>query len=253
MNGFEKHNLKHSSASQINMYAAAPCAWAAKYLFGAKFPYGVAPMVGVLTEKVVQDTLLGMPHDEAIELAEKEFRKKTALNTNEKDCARITNIRDMSTLALKELKQYGEPELINTIEGREQQRIELKCNGAGWELPIVGFTDFEFPRHGVLYDLKTTLRIPSVMSPSHQRQGAIYKAARPDYEVRFLYCSPKKSTVHVIENYEETLKEIKAILNRQEKLLRTLSAEQIRELMPISEDSFYWNGAGDIKKEIFNV
>jgi len=49
-NGFEKHNIDHSSPSSINMWSNAPCAWAAKYLYGRKFKYGLAPKAGILVE-----------------------------------------------------------------------------------------------------------------------------------------------------------------------------------------------------------
>lgn len=251
-NGFEKHGISYLSPSSINMYADCAGAWCARYLFGAKFSFRVAAQVGVLTERVVEEVLLGRSFDDALERAHKIFNKDNALNTSEKDLNRIHDIKPMAELALGELKQYGEPELIHKLTGIEQQRIEIKCVGNGWEIPFIGYTDFEFPKHGILYDLKTTLRIPSIIPPSHQRQGAIYAKARSDYEVRFLYCSPKKSTVHVIENVDETLVEIKEITKRMEEFLQ-LDQEVIKKSVPINYASFYWYGDENIRKELYSV
>ena len=253
MNGFTKHGIEHSSASQINMWEESPAAWVARYLYDKKFPFGVAPQIGVLVEDVVAQTLCGADHDKTIEQAEKTFQKNNALNTNEKELERISNIRDMSTLALEELKQYGEPEFVQKLSGMEQQRIELKCNGDGWSLPVIGFLDFVFPRHGLVIDLKTTLRCPTTMSEAHKRQAAIYAEAKGNMGVKFLYVTPKKTALLENDDVQGTLKQIKVILNRQEKLLRALDKEELKDAAPLGMSSFYWNKAEDIRKELFGV
>lgn len=249
MNGFKKHGLTHTSPSSINMWEDCPAAWIAKYLYGKSFSFGVAAQIGVLTEKVVADTLTGAKtHEEALKLAKDEFKRKNALNTSEKDLARIGDIEAMSTLAIEELKQYGEPDF--TEDG--QHKIELNCKGDGWELPVIGYTDFVYPKHGLVVDLKTTLRMPSVMSDAHNRQGAIYKKAMGNKAMKFLYVTPKKSCWHEVEDENPWLAQIKAILNRQEKALR-LDAEALKDIMPVSMSSFYWMGDERIRKELYGV
>lgn len=252
MNGFEKHGLNHTSASQINMWEDCPAAWVAKYLYGAKFRFGVAPMIGTLVEKVVSDTLMGSSYENALNEAENEFKRSTALITDKKDRERISDIGLMSALALEELKPYGEPEFIQKINGYEQQKIELICNGATWRIPIIGYLDFVFPKHGLITDLKTTLRMPSTMSAPHCRQGAIYKKASGNKTVKFLYVTPKKTGWHEIENENDWLAEIKVILSRQEKFLN-LDKEMIKDIMPLNMSSFYWNDAQDVRKELYGV
>lgn len=249
--GFEKHGLKHTSPSQINMWAEDPAAWAARYLFGKQFSFGVAPLIGTLVEKVCADVLCGGDFEKSLEQAENEFKRKTALGSSEKDRERITDIKEMSVNALEVLREYGEPEFVNKLTGREQQKVELKCNGSGWELPVIGFLDFVYPKHNLIIDLKTTLRCPSAISVSHARQGAVYEKAK-GMECKMLYVTPKKYALYGIDDVGAVLAEIKQILNRQEKFLR-LDKEVIQDIVPINAGSFYWTSDAHIRKELYGV
>lgn len=253
MNGFEKHGLDHSSASQINMYEDCPAAWVARYLYDKRFAFGVAPQIGILVEDVVAHVLRGSTLEKEVELAQKKFLKDNALNTNEKDLARSGDIQPMAENALEVLSEYGEPEFIEQVDGHEQQKVTLKCNGDGWELPIVGYLDFVYPKHGLLVDLKTTLRCPSTMSDAHARQASIYAQAKGNMAVKFLYVTPKKSNLLELEDRKPYLDQVKAILNRQEKMLNAFSKEELRGVIPLGLSSFYWNSNEDIRKGLFNV
>lgn len=253
MNGFEKHGLTHSSPSQINMWAEAPCAWAAKYLYGHNFSFGVAPLIGTLVEKVVADALCGGSYENALNAACDEFRRKTAIGASEKDRARIDDIDMMAHLALQELKQYGEPEFVQKLTGREQQKIELMCNGAGWKIPVVGFLDFVYPKHGLVIDLKTTLRCPSEISVPHARQAAIYSKAKGNMACKMLYVTPKKTALYGVDDVAAVLADVKAILTRQEAFLHALDKEQIKKVVPVNVASFYWTQDAAIRKELYGV
>lgn len=249
-NGFQKHNQNHSSPSSLNMWIDCPGAWVAKYLYGKQFKFGVAPQIGVLVEKVVANVLLErMTLDDACKEAEGVFNKQNALNTNEKDRARVGDIRAMSELAIEQLLPYGKPD----FNGEEQHKIELICKGDGWELPIIGYLDFFYPKEGLVIDLKTTLRMPSVMSDAHKRQQAIYSKALGNTGVKFLYVTPKKAAILENDNEGDTLAEIKAILNRKEKLLALHDAETLKNIVPVNLSSFYWNGAENIRKELYGI
>lgn len=250
MNGFEKHGLKHTSPSQLNMWADAPCAWIAQYLYGKRSAFSVAAQVGVLTEQVVATVLRGTnDFDSALKFAKETFYKDNALNTNQKDVERVNDIEPMAKLALEELKQYGEPNF--TLDG--QHKISLNCKGDGWELPVIGFIDFYYPDHGLIVDLKTTLRMPSNMSDPHKRQGAVYQKAMGNMGVKFLYVTPKKSCVFDIEGGADTLREVKEILNRQERFLRLGDAELLRSIVPVNTSSFYWTGSEMVRKELYGI
>lgn len=253
MNGFQKHGINHLSASSINMYAECQGAWAARYIFNHKFGFGVAPQIGILTEQVVQEVLLGSEYSAALEKAKKQFRKQNALNTNEKDMKRIDDIEAMSKLALEELKPYGEPEFVHNLNGVQQQKIEINCNGGDWFIPVIGYLDFVYPQHGMVIDLKTTLRMPSAMSMAHQRQAAIYSAAKGNMGVKFLYVTPKKTCWHEVDDVKAVLDNVKAVARRMETMLRLLDKEQIQACVGVSASSFYWSNEENALNELYGL
>ena len=250
MNGFEKHNLQHSSASSINQWADAPCSWIAKYLFNKKFSFSNAARAGVLAEEAVTNIIgRGWLEADAIKEATTQYNKACAFGASESDRKRGEAIPEMIRLAVAELKQYGTPE----FDGGKQKKIEVQCNGDGWSLPIIGYLDYDFPQHGLVIDLKTTLKLPSQMSNGHLRQQAIYQKAKGNYRVKFLYCTPKKSQVFDCGDTTNILGEIKTILNRQEAFLRLGDAETLRRVIPVSQESYYWTGDAMIRKELYDL
>lgn len=253
-NGFEKHGIKHSSASQINMYAAAPCAWVAKYLYGREFNFSLAAESGKLVEAAIVDVLArGESVKDATDKAVAAYMSKCILVATERELDRGDGIPGMIEQALAALDVYGEPEFINDpFEGLKQKKIELLCRGDGWTLPVIGYLDFHYPQHGLVVDLKTTMRAPSAFSDAHLRQGAIYKQAMGNHAVKFLYVTPKKAVWHEVGDTAPVLGEIKTILTRQEHLLR-LDADVIRSIVPVVQDSFYWNGDEAVRKEIYGI
>lgn len=104
-----------------------------------------------------------------------------------------------------------------------------------------------------MIDLKTTLRMPSVMSEPHKRQGAVYKKSMNNSETKFLYVTPKKAQFHTIENENDLLADIKTILTRQEKILGLHDAETLRQILPVNTASYFWNGCEHISKELYGL
>jgi len=248
--GFELHGMKHTSPSSLNMWAECPGAWVAKYLFKHKFGFGVAPQIGILVEKVVANALTEkMTLDQAIGEAEKTFTKANCFGVSEKDRARICDIRLMSELAYEELKQYGKP----SFNGDDQHKIEMLVKGDGWDLPIIGFLDFVYPELGLVIDLKTTRRIPSVMSNAHRIQQAVYSKAKGNTSVKFLYVSPKKTSLLENEDEAASLRLAKAILNRQERFLRLGDAEMLKKIVHVNAGSFYWTKEASSRLELFGI
>jgi hypothetical protein len=252
MNNFERHGIKHLSPSSINMFADCAGAWAARYLFNKNFKFGVAAQIGVLTERVVEEVLLGSGLGDALDRAHSKFNKENALNVSEKDLKRIHDIESMAILALEALTQYGEPEVIQKLNGNEQQKIEIICNGGGWSIPVIGYLDFVYPKHGLIIDLKTTLRMPSSMSMAHQRQAAIYQAAKGNMGVKFLYVTPKKYSLLEVDDIKPVLENVKAIAARMNNFL-ALDVDTIKEIVPVNAASFYWSGDENILKELYGL
>jgi hypothetical protein len=158
MNNFERHGIKHLSPSSINMFADCAGAWAARYLFNKNFKFGVAAQIGVLTERVVEEVLLGSGLGDALDRAHSKFNKENALNVSEKDLKRIHDIESMAILALEALTQYGEPEVIQKLNGNEQQKIEIICNGGGWSIPVIGYLGFCLSKTRINYRFKNDIK-----------------------------------------------------------------------------------------------
>ena len=255
MNGFEKHGIKHLSASSINLWTNAPDVWVASYLFKKRTPMGAAAMRGICTEEAVANTLTGKLHkagalDQALEKFDSMF-----FMADEKITKERAMIEPCMELTLQELEHYGKPEFPE--DG--QTKISITAtdrNDDGeviWSVPVIGYLDFVFPDHGVVIDLKTTGRIPSKMSPEHQLQRAIYQKARGNQVVKFLYVSSKKTNMLEDGDPTEILGKAKKQIARLEKFLRAGSAEDIREVIPVNPNSFYWNGAEDLREEMYGI
>jgi len=263
MSGFDTYGIDHTSASSINMWAAAPCAWVAKYLHGRKFKFGNAARAGVLAEDAVTSVLaLGISAEDAIKTALGEYAKATALGCSDADTKRGEAIKGMIEMTLAELAPYGTPEfnespITVTDEklnlGKRQKKININCKGDGWELPVIGYLDFHYPKHGLVVDMKTTMRLPSEMSDEHTRQGVIYKQAMGNHAVKFLYVSGKGCKWHEIGETKPVLQEIKAILNRQERFLRAGPLGFLTSIVPVNASSYYWGDDADMRKELYEI
>lgn len=250
-NGFTKHGIDHSSPSAINMWASAPCYWVAKYLHGYKGIFGAAPMAGILVEEAVVNVLArGWTEEKALKEALKSFDKRFAIGATEKDLKRRNAMEGMIGLALDELKEFGEPEFN---EDGSQQQINLMCNGDGWKLNIMGYMDLVYPQHGLIVDLKTSFRLPSVMSNEHTRQGAIYRQAMGNQTMKFLYVTAKKSGWLEVEDTKPVLEEIKQLLNRQERFLSLGDKDLLKSIVPVNASSFYWTDEQAERIKLYGV
>jgi hypothetical protein len=249
-NNFTAHGINHLSASSINAFCDDPAYWVAKYLLKAKFTFSPAARAGVLVEKAVADVLAhGIDIEVAIKSAEAEFSKQTVFDKRESTVSRGDNIRPMVTLAVDNLRQYGKPEFA--AQG-EQKKVELLANMGDYKMPIIGYLDFEYPESGLVIDLKTTARMPSAMSASHQRQASIYRAAKGNHAIKFLYVTPKKAQFFDCDcSLKEQTDEIKAIINRMNDLL-ALDVETIKRVIPVI-DSFYWSDDIALRRELYGI
>jgi len=254
MNGFEQHNITHTSASAINKWVDAPCAWVAHYLYGRKGIFGAAAAAGVYAEQAINDVILeGMTEQDATAKAVGDWNLRFPLCFDESATKRRDAIPDMVANALSELAQYGTPERAPEGSFKGQHKIEITCNGDGWRLPIEGYLDFYFPKHGLIVDLKTTFKMPSELSKAHERQACIYSAAMGNQAVKFLYVTPKKAGWLEPNDVKPVLGEIKTILNRQERFLKLGDKELLKSIVPVNVESFYWLGDSSTRMELYGI
>ncbi len=250
MNNFPRHGITHLSASSINAYAEDPAYWTAKYLLGAKFPFSAPARGGTIVEKAIVQTLTGMDAVDAIDEAIEEFNKATIFDKSPNVMKWASGMRDMIEMGLKELEPYGVPEFDFLSGG--QKKILIDCNMGEYKVPIIGFLDLMFDSCKTIIDIKTTQRMPTIMSTSHKRQAALYKMANPEYTVKFFYISPKKIQWFTIDDVTEEKKQIKEIIKRMNNMLGVGDKDVIKELIPVTE-SYYWTGAENIRKELYNL
>ena len=246
MSGFDKHGIKHLSPSSINLWTNAPDVWVAQYLFGKRGPMSAAAMRGICTEDAVVAVLQGKNADGALDAALEKFDQTFPIG-NEKTTKERAMIQPCMELAIQELEQYGEPEFPE--EGQEKISITAKTDD--YEIPVIGYLDLCFPKHGVVIDLKTTGRCPSVMSAEHQLQRAIYQKAKGNQIVKFLYVTPKKTNLLEDGDPSEILRKTKTQITRMERFLRSGNARDVASVIPVNPNTFYWNGAEDIREELY--
>ena len=245
-NGFQKHGIKHLSASSINLWTNAPDVWVAQYLFGKRGPMSAAAMRGICTEDAVVAVLQGKNADGALDAALEKFDQTFPIG-DEKTTKERAMIQPCMELAIQELEQYGEPEFPE--EGQEKISITAKTDD--YEIPVIGYLDLVFPKHGVVIDLKTTGRCPSVMSAEHQLQRAIYQKAKGNQIVKFLYVTPKKTNLLEDGDPSEILRKTKTQITRMERFLRSGTRHDIAGVIPVNPSTFYWNGAEEIRQELY--
>ena len=242
MNGFEKHNIDHLSASSINLWANAPDVWVMQYLHGVRTPMGPAPWRGICAEDAVVEILSGGNERQAIDKALAKFDKRFLIG-NEATTKERELIEPMVQLAYEHLMEFGKPEFP---EDGKQEKISITAKGDGWSIPVIGYLDLVFPQHGVVIDLKTTTRVPSTMSAEHQLQRAIYQKAKGNMGVKFLYVSAKKANMLEDGDVNETLAKAKKQIGRMEAFLRHCDKDTAREIVPVNPTSFYWRGSEDL-------
>lgn len=249
LNGFEKHGIKHLSASSINLWTNAPDVWVAQYLFGMRGPMSAAAMRGICTEDAVVAYLTGKSDCEAAYNAALTVFDSTFPIGDEKTTKERNMIKPCMDLALEALADYGKPEFPE--EG--QEKISITAKGDDYEIPVIGFLDLVFPEAGLVIDLKTTGRCPSVMSAEHQLQRAIYQKAKGNQAVKFLYVTPKKTNLLEDGDPNELLGRAKKQITRMERFLRSGTKRDIASVIPVNPNTFYWNGAESIREELYGI
>jgi hypothetical protein len=232
-NPFSIHQIEHLSPSTCNLFAASPAMFVLQKLMKVRSPVGAAAHRGTAVESGIVAFLEGASAKDAVEVAQQEFAKLTALSGDPRREKEEAAIGDMVLTGIKELRDYGKP---SSTQGKIEYKVE------GLAVPMIGFYDLEWDNHGVLTDLKTTHALPSKISTSHARQVALYRAARGDnLDARITYVTPKKSATYVLENPREHLAALEKIaLTIQRFLSLSDDAKVLASYVVPEVDSFYF-------------
>lgn len=244
MNGFARHGIDHLSASSLNLWAAEPAVWAMERLLGHRSPPSALMVRGKAVEDGVHAGLVdpSRPVEDCAAQALAAFDREMALNADDRRDSERALIPGYVEHGLAELRQYGTPTAY-------QHRVEIRLDDV--PVPIIGFIDWRFDQHGLIVDLKTGERLPSAISLSHARQGAIYAHAHGNYSMRFAYVKPvaarkdgRAVVVYELDRAEvdRQLAALREIALRLERFLR-LSGD-VRELCGLivpDYERFHWS------------
>ena len=224
--------VRHSPSS-LNLFAAEPAMFVLERVLGIKQTVGVPAHRGVAVEDGVTAGLANLqaPLKQCIDVALTKYDTLTVLSPDPRREQYRKTIPDMVTAALIELREYGTP-------SSGQCLVEWRPDGI--KLPVVGYYDYQWDRHGIIADLKTTERMPSEIKVTHARQVALY-APTNNYDARLIYVTPKKIEAYSLENIDAHRTALFNIAKRVEnfldlsddpKFFLTITAPDV--------DSFYW-------------
>lgn len=264
-NGFELHNLKHISVSQVNKFREAPDAWVAQYLGKQRFPFGPAAVQGKAVEAGVDHGVYNDATDEeCVDMVWEVFQSE--LMSMKDGAEQFAKRRDimarMTVTALEQMRPLGKPEL--PPKGNSQHRFEVPIRfseGEGGRVNALGFLDYWYPQHdNLVVDLKTTSKAPSDWSLSHGIQASVYEKAvakltKKPAKVKFLYALTRQKDPYVwltMEDSDYYMGVFKQTVRTMNNVLSTSgSVQDIIDITPHNPDSFYWNDAQDIANAFF--
>lgn len=183
MNPFERHGIDHLSPSSLNLWAAEPALWVMERMLDRRSPISAAAARGRAVEHGIHLGLMksDMAIPECVEAAERSFDREMALMPDNRREAERKNIAGYVLHGIAELRQYG-------IPTASQDRVSVTLGEI--PVPVIGYIDWRFDQHGLVVDLKTAERLPSRISETHGRQGAVYATAHGNYGMRFAYVKP---------------------------------------------------------------
>lgn len=180
-NPFERHGIRHLSASSLGLYRTEPAMWVMRYLYGVKDEVGASAWRGKAVEAAVDMILYkNCPDEDAVPVALRLFDLEAQGEISEKIDKERAAIPDMIAQASLLMRPMGMPTM-------RQEKIEYWLDGI--EIPIIGYVDYLWPE--LIVDLKTTFRLPSAPSEDHAIQVTVYSEAlkRPS---KLVYVTPKK-------------------------------------------------------------
>lgn len=224
MNGFQLHNIQHTSPSSINMWISSKEKWIRQKLFKEAFLSNPAMERGKAVERAVMDILCGTPEAKALERTTQTFNRALIFSSAPSIDAERLNIAPMTHHAVTALEQYGRPDVLD--DGK-QHKILATCVTPSWSLPVIGYLDVVYHKHLLIFDLKSTNKLPEKMPADHRRQGSVYQHSNPEYDVSFLYVSAEGSVCYPVEDVPVEMAKIKETLIEQEKFLMLSNSKDI--------------------------
>lgn len=242
----ERHGVARWTVSRLNKARADMCLLLLE-LKGIKGSVGPAAHRGTAAEAGIVAGLMDpqKPLAECQEIAVKEFDKLTVFNRSDsidKERAAVPRIVEQG---LAELRPYG-------IPSHTQYKVEWRHPDLS--LPFLGFADLFYEEHGIIVDIKSTLKMQSDATESHQQQVASYCMAISDnLDGRVTYATPTKAATYRVENMREHVNNLVEVAKRVDRFLSISDdIDELCELVIPNYDLFYYDPATKAAaKEIF--
>jgi len=231
-NPFERHGIKHLSASSLQTYSTEPALWVIRYLYGIKDNAGPSAWRGTAVEAGLKLVLYGTWHEDAVAAALAQYDMEAMGEISDKIAQQRALIPDMIHQAVKAFQDWGTPDAV-------QFRVEHWIDGI--EVPLLGYVDFLYPAD--LADLKTTEKCPSSPKMDHAVQVVLYADAlkRKPY---LAYVTAKKSAVYGPEDID--MAQARWLLKVRAHALRhmlslTVSKEHAANMFAPNFESYLWS------------
>lgn len=252
---FEHHEVGHLSASSINEYIQNPARWLL-HVSGFRDRAGVPAMWrGTAVDKAITAALLeGLSDDEALEMANKSFadEQEEALRANQpvsvkKSEAEGEAVERYLRIALPHYRSLGTP-----LDSQKKIKMEFDF----MSIPIIGYLDLKY--EGIVRDIKTVSRLPSVVPTTVSRQLAIYATAEQSLPLVDYVHSTKKSAQVVVmgvpdvEGHMRTVE--RAAMGMQRLLGLSKDIKEIARFVMPNFDDWRWSESEKIAaKELWNL
>lgn len=234
MNGFELHGYPTLSASAINLFAGNQAMWLMERLLKIRSPVGASAHRGAASEAGIVHGLLdpSASIEDCQDVALREFDRLTALSPDPRRAKERLAVPQIVATAIPELRLYGIPDLVQT-------KVERTIPGV--PIPFTGYIDLGWTEHGIILDIKSSLKLPSTISEPHARQVSIY-VHDTNHEGRVAYCCPSKMAVYRLKDMQSHIRDIAAIAKIMERFL-ALSPDPAVLASIICPDfsHFYWS------------
>ncbi len=245
-NPFERHGLDHLSPSSLNLWAAEPALWVMERLLDRRSPISANAARGRAAEQGIHLGLLdpNLAVSCCVVAAIREFDREMALSQDPRRESERDKIAGYVEQGISALRPYGVPTGY-------QEKISVDLDDV--PVPVIGFIDWRYDQHGMVVDLKTSERLPSSISETHGRQGAIYARAHGNYAMRFAYVKPtpgkkdgQAAAVYEMSG-EDVARHLGALTEIALRLGRFLDlsgdAHELAGLLVPNYDAFYWSNA----------
>lgn len=255
-NPFETHNVGHLSPSTINEFINNPTHWLLK-VSGYTENFGIPAFwrgtaVDETITKAVFDmrlsdrTLLDFALD-IFDTREYEAMQAKLPYSKDKSKAERNVLEKYIKIAIPFFRELGKPI-------KSQGKIKLEF--AEIPVPIIGYYDLYY--EGIVRDIKTTSRMPSVLPNSYGRQLSIYATALEAVPlVDFVYASKASQEVRTVpvQDIEGHMKVVRRACNSMMNLLSySDDIKQVASLLVPDLDDWRWTyNEKKAAAELFNL